>query len=211
MTTIIETSFDVASFEEKYRSIFSTAETHLKNAEYFIRDKTIEGGVLIPAINELRYAGYHAAQVLAPTISEAEKIEEYKKAIAHCERACFDSLDAQLQFCLRECKTFSNDYKLVVISRVIPNYIDNRTLIENIKDDLKKQSNKESRWQCIEKYLNEVSNISKQWNNAREELNKILKEAVDKRWHDTVKLLCTVIGLLLVGITTIISIFMSFR
>jgi hypothetical protein len=40
------------SFEKDYYNAFSAAESQLKNTEY------IDQEVLIPAINELRYAGY---------------------------------------------------------------------------------------------------------------------------------------------------------
>jgi hypothetical protein len=210
MTTIVNASLDSDLIEE-YCNVFSIAESHLKNAESFVKDKTIEGGILIPSLNEFRYAGCHAMRALASTLSNEGKIEEYKKAIAHCERASYDILDAQIQFYIKECMTFREDYKLITISNVIPDYLKDCEYIEQIKDDLKKYRDKKSRWQCIEEYLNDMTNILRKWNIAREELNKILREAIDKRWKDTKQTIYTVIGLIFTGIIVVAKIVCLFK
>ncbi|MDR2705823.1 MAG: hypothetical protein LBC02_08610 [Planctomycetaceae bacterium] len=198
--TTIDSSTDIVSIEEKYHRAFSIAETHLKSAEYFIQIGTIEGEILIPAINELRYAGYHAACAIAPSLSEAEKIEAYNKAIAHCERANYDSLDALFCYHIKECKIFKDDYKLVVVSNVIPNYIDQSRCIENIIKECKQQKDKKSRFQCIEKHISIIADISEQWSNSREELNKILR----KTKKELLNMLLNKISLIVAIITFII-------
>jgi hypothetical protein len=194
--TITDTS-DVASFEKEYCNAFSTAETHLKNAEYLIKSKTIKGGVVIPAINELRYAGYHAALALDTTISQENKIELYKKAIGHCERSSYDSLDALFQFGINQCTIFREDYKLIVISEIIPDYLNDCQRLEKIKNELIRQEDKKSRWQNIEKHLNEVLSICEKWNIAREELNKRARATILKIIGAIIGIIGTFTGILM--------------
>ncbi|MDR1291539.1 MAG: hypothetical protein LBK06_10095 [Planctomycetaceae bacterium] len=156
MTTDVS---DIISAEKDYYAFFAKAEKHLKNAETFFPAEIIEQGLLVPAINELRYAGFHAASAL--TLSGAEKIVAYQKAIAHCKRASYDSLDASIQFCFSLCQTFREDYRLITVSDVIPDYSESRGRLDDIADDIKQHTTKEARWECMEEYFNEVNTISK--------------------------------------------------
>jgi hypothetical protein len=200
----------ITQIEEEYCKAFSTAETHLKNAEIFIKSEAIHG-VVISAINELRYAGYHVAQALNPNsnLTEAEKIKLYEEAIAHCRRSSFDSLDALFQFAIAQCTIFCKDYRLITISEIIPDYLADCQHLEEIKKELKPQDNKELRWANMEKHLGEVFHICEKWNIAREELNKILKKTQNEHWHKTVEMTYWILAAI-VACITIISFFKIF-
>ena len=73
-------------------------------------------GLLFPAVNELRYAGFHASKAL--TLDGDDQKEAYESAERHCRRACYDAIDVQIQYCLCECRRFQNDYRLVLIGRM---------------------------------------------------------------------------------------------
>jgi hypothetical protein len=65
---------------EEVANAFSRAEEEIKKVE------DLAGEVAIPAINELRYAGYHVLQALSGNSSE-DQDEQFRRAKRHCERA----------------------------------------------------------------------------------------------------------------------------
>ena len=71
---------DVSKLAEAYRE----AESAIRSVEI------ITNKVPIPALNEMRYAGYHAiAFLLAGDYKQKE--EEFGKSVSHCHRAYFDA------------------------------------------------------------------------------------------------------------------------
>lgn len=195
-----------------YCEAFELAEKYLKDAERFVGfsspdDLTLGdfiSGVLVPAINELRYAGRHAAQALQ---NSADSNTEYDKAIRHCNRACFDAIDAQVQYYLAECRQFSIDYSRVVVSTVIKDYGADKSWLNQFKLDLSANVNvpKEDRWQWLVANLPNLRDINMQWDGGREDLNKMLEEANSIRWHRTVTTVISVIVAAATVISTIIG------
>jgi hypothetical protein len=170
--------------KELFAEAFFEAEKHIKRAGLLILStvkKTLVSeeeitGLLIPAVNELRYAGYHAAKALtAVSIEDAEKA--YEAAIKHCHRSSYDSLEASFQFCLKECGTFRNDYRLVQIAPIMPSYAADCICLNKIKAALKIQQDKETYYKDIEEHLVAISEILERWNAHREDLNKGLADA----------------------------------
>lgn len=175
----------------EYKTAFDEAETHLKNAETFVGTINNNGsadsfyqGLLFPAVNELRYAGYHIAQ--ATSESGDDQIKSIKKAVNHCHRACYDALDAQIQYCINRCFVFKDDYRKVVISHVLPGYNDECVRLDDINEELKNTNNKEERWRKIKTYLADVQSIHKKWDRSRDELNKMLEEKRNARFYQVV-------------------------
>ena len=72
----------------------------------------------VPANNELRYAGHHLLQSLDGS-AEVSKLDELRKAKNHCERAMYDAAEAGIIYAIDEIAHFQDDYRGVVISRVI--------------------------------------------------------------------------------------------
>ncbi|MDR2755568.1 MAG: hypothetical protein LBC20_07650 [Planctomycetaceae bacterium] len=135
-----------------------------------------------------------------PDISESDKKENFQKAINHCERASYDILDAQILFYVDICKIFREDYKLIVISNIIHDFLEDCRKIEDIMELLKNTRDKKTYSQQIEKSLEEISTISKKWEIAREELNKTLNDAINKNWQSFIITVRNVIGLFGTGI-----------
>ncbi|MDR2438972.1 MAG: hypothetical protein LBE12_06350, partial [Planctomycetaceae bacterium] len=157
-------SVDAGSLEEKYYNAFLLAENHLKNAEY------IDQSVLIPAINELRYAGSHAAHALVAA-SEEKRIESYQK---------------------------------VTIGNVIPSYSTHCCRLQEIKEGISQQSDKNLRCQYIEQCLPELKNIFREWDNSREELNK-------KVWAEINRVCYCGVTIILAFLSFLFAVLMFFR
>ena len=59
-------------------------------------------GVVLPAINELRYAAKHFSCAVQEGVAEAEQQEQLRRAIRHCIRARLDALRAVVLFFARD-------------------------------------------------------------------------------------------------------------
>jgi hypothetical protein len=117
---------------EDFRKAFAKAEEDIKYAELAIctlaSDEDDEGnpgaeprGVVVPSINELRYAAKHISNSLIDGISDEDKAVQIDKAIRHCVRARLDALKAILLFLGRHFYLFSQDYRLCTLPDEIRN------------------------------------------------------------------------------------------
>ncbi len=98
------------------KDLFKLAEQYAKEVEM------LRSEVQIPAINELRYAGYHILNAIddEETVSEVELL----KARSHCHRAMYEAVESGIMFCLDEIKDFQEKHSDVVVSEVIADYPD---------------------------------------------------------------------------------------
>ncbi|MDH5179452.1 MAG: hypothetical protein OEZ39_02130 [Gammaproteobacteria bacterium] len=139
--------------------LYSAAEDATKNVEDLHAD-----GIVIPAINELRYAGYHILNALTSENDE-DKRSEFSKAKKHCIRASYDAIEVGLLSCLAKYKIFREEYKFEVISSVVPDYLDIQSLVGNIKKFMEK-ADKSQR----EKYFSELKSLYDKLNPAIDKL-----------------------------------------
>ena len=106
---------------------FLEAEEDIKFAELFIdglasiEDDACESncqprGVVIPSINELRYAAKHLSCAMQEGVAEAYRSEQINRGIRHCIRARLDALKAIILFLVRDFHRFTDDYRLLNIS-----------------------------------------------------------------------------------------------
>lgn len=112
---------------EELARLFKIAEDKIK----LVENLNLE--LSIPAINELRYAGYHITRFIAAETIEAAN-EEFGKAEKHCKRAIYDAAEAGVTFQLEMIKTFQTDFRNVRIGTVIPNYPEMRKQINAARD-----------------------------------------------------------------------------
>lgn len=115
MSTIGQT--DIPSLISKLKQLFQEAENQAKSAEYEYGE-----GTIIPAINELRYAGSHMISFLDAD-NDPSRIEELDKAIRHCKRSIYDSVEARLMVLYSNFQKFSSTYKTINLIPYIPNYL----------------------------------------------------------------------------------------
>ena len=110
---ITETQKLFLEFESEYDS----ADELCKQVQLFRQ----EAG--IPAINEMRYAGYHLRQALSAN-AQIGDIDQLRKAKSHAQRACYEAAEAGLVLALKEIHLFRDDYKTVVVTGDIKDYVD---------------------------------------------------------------------------------------
>jgi hypothetical protein len=110
---------------EHYREALIKAERAIKYAECCIDSFTDPEGseddccqfntkinsVVVPAVNELRYAAKHISKIFYPSDSSQINTEELDKAIRHCVRAKYDALHAISLYLIRDFQHFIRDYQ----------------------------------------------------------------------------------------------------
>lgn len=153
---------------DKTGALFKRAESHLKSAEH------LTNKIFIPAVNELRYAGFH----LINYISSDGKEDDLISAQKHCKRAIYDAAEGPLLKFLGDVVSFQNDYsKVACITEVVPNYIlhmnkvrEARNLIAKVQPD-----SREEYFEIVEPHLAILSEIVDLLEMARPEINKRMR------------------------------------
>ena len=103
---------NIESLKKVLSAEFRKAEATLKVQELELFDR----GLLMPAVNQLRYAGSHLIRTLDS--SDQSKIESnLRQAIAHCQRATFDSLEVQVRYYLEHITILSGLLWILYILR----------------------------------------------------------------------------------------------
>ena len=156
------------------------ARQAFEEAEYYIKVvETVDGEVVIPAINELRYVGFHLTRLLTAQ-SDEERENQYHSAISHCRRAAYEALDAGLVFLLEKVKLFQEDYRLVVISDVVPEYSCILARTEEAKELLAQMRadgpDRNDDFERRLKAFNDLKNDVRVLDASREELNKKIRK-----------------------------------
>jgi len=174
-------------------TLFANAEKAIKLVEL------THSELIIPAVNELRYVGYHITNY----IKNPEKTEEIDKAVGHCKRATFDAYEAGIIYYIREFQKFKDDYATVMITEVVPKYIEYcKGVIDTI--DFINKTDKDTRHKnyihCAELFDN-LSGMLKDLDIARAELNKLLK----KERRNSLVAICAILAL----IVAIVGIFIN--
>jgi len=170
-------------------TLFNKAEKALKKVE------RIHADLIIPSINELRYAGCHLTRHIQSPVDHSELIQ----AANHCKRAMYDCYEAGIYHFLNSVNLFQKDYRNIVISDVMPEWITLKVRISEIKtffSDVDTEKREALFLQC-EQYFNELGIILGKLDSAREDLNKKIK----KERIQTLVVWMTLFMLLLVTLT----------
>lgn len=156
-------------------ALFKKAEANLKRAEH------LTNKVFIPAVNELRYAGYHLFAYLSTTGTE----DDLNSAKKHCKRAIYDSAEGPLLKFLGDIQQFQTDYANFPVTSELPDYInqlrqaqDAKNLIEKVQPDTR-----EAYFEAVEPHLVKLNEIVDLLETARPEINKRMRnEQRNARW-----------------------------
>ena len=158
--------------------LFALAEEKIKLIEH------LGEGLTFPSVNQLRYVAFHLLRAdKAP--DENLRKEELRKAKNHCERAIYDAVEPGIVHYLEEIRTFQNDYRMVEITNIIPNYLDisrkadesSGFISERIKDSISDRSNNQGdQYQEATSLFEELKEAVKLLSYARPELNKKLRK-----------------------------------
>jgi len=113
---------------DDFQEAFTKAEEEIHFAEMAIGclssdeddacvSKSQPRGVVIPAINELRYAAKHLSKALKAGEDKSQIDEQLQRAIRHCVRSRLDALKAVILFLSRHFFSFTGDYKRLNIPK----------------------------------------------------------------------------------------------
>ncbi len=159
-----------------------------KKAEDAIHSLGIESsGVDTAAINELRYAGNHLLHAL-DTANKEEASDQMERATRHCERALYDAYDGAIYYQLDQFRVFREDYRMVVITDLVPDYI---SIVERmnaarktLEDARMNTADRGAYYEQAEQQYSSMAADMERLAAARDELNKKVQEksAGNRRW-----------------------------
>lgn len=154
---------------QEYCRLFRLADTKIKRIE------SLFGKLAAPAVNELRYAGFHFACSFDPKSDEKAQ-DELRSAEKHCQKSVYESMEIGVSALLNRVSFFQEEYRLVPFGKVIPDYLKYRRKIIEIQDFIGTTNRRdmEDAWGEIQKHFDELLEIHRIFEAARPELNKIL-------------------------------------
>ena len=148
--------------------LYQEAEEILKEIE-----RDTQEGIVVPAVNELRYAGYHLLQALNLDSSE-ERAIQITKAENHAKRAIYDAVEVGVLEKMGAVKRFKNDYRVVGIHDIVPGYVDKLSTIRKIQQSLNEYNMHDRAvhyQECMDSYRL-LKDMAELFEDARPELNK---------------------------------------
>lgn len=147
--------------------LFAKAEQVIKRIEH------VDGELIVPAVNQLRYCGNHLTRYLA----DPSKTEELDDAGKHCRRATYDAYEASIIYYILSFNKFKDDYSTVVVSEVIPDYSEICRSVNEARSFISNMQGKARgiHYADCEQHLNIISDHIDRLNAARDELNKLLR------------------------------------
>jgi len=195
--------------QKKLSKLFVVVNEYYKLAEQKVKlIEVLDNNLYIPSVNELRYAGYHLSKA---TVANTHKTatRELNKALKHCKRAIYDAIEVGITFYLEVLKLFFYDYRLVVITPIIPDLTAIKIRISEIRDFITKPRTNErvAFWEECTQLFIEIQQIAAQFENSREELNKISEQhriESQRHRHSTILTYVGIIIAILVSVLTII-------
>lgn len=147
---------DLNSLRSEFAKRYFEAESCIKHYELE------ESELIIPAINQLRYAGHHYAKSIALEEDE-QKRSQLKKAINHCKRACYDAKEAILMASLEQIDNFFNEFETSeFLEQELPEYreiwsssINAKEKIQEIRRDL--YEDRDSMFELLDPFINKLN------------------------------------------------------
>lgn len=152
---------------------------HWKTAEHRIkRTERFNSKLTVPAVNELRYAGYHLLEALSATDPNTAE-EALKKAGRHCQRATYDAVESEVMLHLEKIRLFQEDYRNITIDLNGYDYPAIRraareanNLINAAKND---DETKDQHYEKLVSHCDHLANDVGTLEDMRDELNKLAR------------------------------------
>lgn len=154
--------------QKRFLTLWHKAEDDIKLCE------RIASKLLIPAVNELRYAGTHHALALEAATEEAQ-LDQLSKAQKHCIRASYDAIEMVIIHELERVDQFRHDYRQVEITSAVPDYTALRGSLREVRALLERARQDDTRevyYERLRAQVQQVREIADRFDDAREELNK---------------------------------------
>jgi hypothetical protein len=175
----------------RIKELFGAAEAELKAVE----QQDCE--TVIPAINQLRYAGFHILQSI--TDDDVEKTKHIGKAESHAKRAMHDALEAGILGSLQRIDNFKTDYRHLSIPPIWPEYVSLCSEVEMIKKKMLgiQPRNHVANNELLQSYNTRLYEIVLQFDAARTELNKELRNRSRRLWYSSISISAAVLAVIL--------------
>lgn len=174
------------------REHYDTADAFCKEVQTFLE----EAG--IPAINELRYAGYHLLYALSDDSEPPD--DQMIKAINHCKRASYEAAEAGIVTCLDQINRFKGDFSAVSITDVVGSWIEILTECDQCKERLTLSREKgDDRAADYSEHMEAFRKLTKHCSlleQSRSELNKKIETSREEQRRFVIIVGLTVLGIL---------------
>jgi hypothetical protein len=183
---------------DRIANLFSDAEAEIKSVE---QQRIL---TVVPAINQLRYAGFHVLQSLVD--DQVERAKHIGKAESHAKRSMHDALEAGVFGSLKTIEGFKDDYRFLELPAIWPEYVDKRARIEAIRREMLglRPRNHVSHNDKLRGYNQELYAICQEFEDRRPILNEELR-----RRNKRVLFQCVGLGAAVVAaVATLIALFL---
>ena len=180
---------------ERYRTAYTQAGESAKAVEEF------RSAVVIPAHNELRYAGHHLLLSLSDD-GKVSKPEELRKGIRHCERSMYDSSEAGIGHAVRIVNRFKTDYEGSVITDILPNWVDYLQTVREAQEALISGRSGQEIVETIPKHMahfEKLKNICDRLDDVRSDMNAARRRERRTFWWSAITVVITLLGSLIVA------------
>ena len=179
------------------RATYEAADNFARKVGEFCAD------VAIPAHNELRYAGHHLLRALADDGSISDPVQ-LDRALAHCERAQYEAAEAGIFYAIDIIEQFKKDYRTVPIVSVVEDYMEIKKMARDARDLLtqtRSTTGPNERGElpdpraCIDMF-DKLRESCGKLEDAREELNKIIRAEKTSSRRFLIRLIVAAIGVI---------------
>ena len=188
-----------ASQKEKIQNLelsFNQADSLVKEVEDFI------GEAGIPALNEMRNAGYHLAHsILLDDCKFCDN--QITSATNHCKRACYEASEAGIVVSLLKFREFRNDYKTLVVSEILKEWPQIQKDFEQSQKDInrvKGTADRSADYEARMDVFRKVKNHCETMNVARDDLNAKIQEGINSTRKFILGSLITICGIIIASV-----------
>lgn len=184
---------------ESLAKLFEHAEKQVKKAE------DVNGSIVVPSINELRYFGYHIVKALLAEDDETTLAKEIEKAAGHAKRAIYDASEALIIYYLEKAESFQERHaNSDSITEILPNYVEYlkklaqiNKKIAFIRDDGEAYKYRDRYYQKTLPYIDELNEIVSTFDEANHLIVKKDRKKARNFILVFLTLVATVLGLAL--------------
>ena len=133
-------------------NLFEQAETKIKNVEQITSE-----GVLIPSINQLRYAGHHIVRSLLSDDAKEPQAERVK-AINHVKRAIYDIDESLLIYYIESAVGFKEKYNdSGFVTGVVTDYPEKLATLDEANKSIQQLRENNNNYQDREQFYQKLS------------------------------------------------------
>lgn len=172
--------------------LFEEAERKITSSEVYAEELSIS------SINEQRYSLYHLLRAIGNRETVGEIKKEIRNVKKHLIRSIYDSNELTALFFLKKIDEFSSDYRLVNVTKIIPEYGDFMIEVQEIKKRITdtKKSGEDEFLSHKSSMVNRLAEINEVIQQARKYLNEMSENQKSRSYRIVINaLIATLVGL----------------